>query len=236
MALIDCRDLTLSYDGNVVLSRLSFQVEDGDCLYVLGENGCGKSTLLKAMLSLKSPDGGEIVFQEGLRRGDIGYLPQQTEAQKDFPANVWEVVLSGCLNSRGLRPFYSKADRARARANMEKLGIADLSRACFRELSGGQQRRVLLARALCAAKRLLLLDEPFAGLDPVITQDLYRIVEELSGEGMTVVMVSHDLAGAVSHASRILHLQKNGPAFFGTVPEYLNSSLGRRFLGDAGND
>ena len=165
MALITCRDLTLSYDGNVVISQLSFQVNWG--LFVhRGENGCGKSTLLKAMLSLKSPDGGEIVFQEGLRRGDIGYLPQQTEAQKDFPANVWEVVLSGCLNSRGLRPFYSKADRARARANMEKLGIADLSRACFRELSGGQQRRVLLARALCAAKRLLLLDEPFAGLDP----------------------------------------------------------------------
>jgi zinc transport system ATP-binding protein len=234
MALIECRDLTLSYDGNVVLSGLSFQVEEGDYLCVVGENGCGKSTLLKAILSLKSPDSGEILFREGLRQEDIGYLPQQTEAQKDFPANVWEVVLSGCLNSRGLRPFYSKEDRARARANMEKLEIGDLARACFRELSGGQQRRVLLARALCAAKRLLLLDEPFAGLDPVITQDLYRTARELRGEGMTIVMVSHDLAGAAANASHILHLQK-GPAFFGTVPDYLNSSLGRRFFGDCGN-
>ncbi|HHU22741.1 MAG TPA: ABC transporter ATP-binding protein [Clostridiales bacterium] len=232
MALITCRDLTLSYDGNVVISQLSFQVNSGDYLCIVGENGSGKSTLLKAILSLKSPDRGEIRFHEGLKQEEIGYLPQQTEAQKDFPANVWEVVLSGCLNSKRLCPCYSKEDRARARANMEKLEIADLARACFRELSGGQQRRVLLARALCAAKRLLLLDEPFAGLDPVITHDLHGIVKELNDEGSTIIMVSHDLSGAIAHASHILHLQK-GPLFFGTVSDYLQSSPGMRFLGEA---
>ena len=230
MALLTCRDLCLAYENNCVLSGLSFTVEPGDYLCIVGENGSGKSTLIKALLSLKTPASGEILMGEGLKRNEIGYLPQQTSAQKDFPASVWEVVLSGCLNRRGLRPFYSAADKARAAQNLTRLGIESFQHRSYRALSGGQQQRVLLARALCATSKLLLLDEPVAGLDPIVTQELYRLIQQLNQSGITVIMVSHDLASAVKYASHILHLQQK-PLFFGTVDDYLLSTVGQRFLG-----
>lgn len=231
MPLITCRDLELSYDGRKVLTGLSFTLDAGDYLCIIGENGSGKSSLMKALLTLKAPDSGEIIFGDGLLRREIGYLPQRSGIQSDFPASVWEVVLSGCLNSEGVRPFHSKEARQQAEENLQKLGISELKRCSYRDLSGGQQQRVLLARALCSAKKLILLDEPVAGLDPVASGDMYSAIARLNEGGMSVIMVSHDIAGAVKYASHILHLHHE-PLFFGTRDDYLRSDIGHRFTGD----
>lgn len=230
MSLITCENLELSYEKNIVLSDLSFSLESGEYLCIVGENGSGKSTLVKTLLGLKSPGRGKIVLGDGLKRNEIGYLPQQTSAQKDFPASVLEVVQSGCLNRIGLRPFYSKKERKVAEENMEKLGVLEFRRKSYRELSGGQQQRVLLARALCSTKKLLLLDEPVAGLDPVATGELYSIIKSINLEGITVIMVSHDIKSSVEYASHILHLQ-NKPLFFGKTADYILSPAGCYFLG-----
>jgi len=229
MSLLICRDVSFSYEGTIVLSDLGFSVEAGEYLCIVGENGAGKSTLLKGLLHLKKPSSGEILTGDGLRPTEIGYLPQQTAAQKDFPASVWEIVLSGRLNGCGLRPFYNRADKQDVQNKLSLLGIAELSRRCYRDLSGGQQQRVLLARALCATKKLLLLDEPMTGLDPVMTAELYRVIADLNrNHGITVVMVSHDVHGAVEHADHILHLG-NRQLFFGSTADYLQSDAGKRF-------
>lgn len=234
MSLITCKDVTLSYENTVVLSNLSFELNPGDYLCIVGENGSGKSTLVKTLLSLKHTSAGTVTFGDGLKQNEIGYLPQQTSAQKDFPANVWEVVLSGCLNSRSYRPFYSSQEKQLARTNMEKLGITEFAKRSYKELSGGQQQRVLLARALCATKKLLLLDEPVAGLDPVVTLELYRIIKQINDEGITVIMVSHDVASAVKYASHILHIH-NKTLFFGKTEDYIASDAGKLFLGGEHN-
>ncbi len=228
MALINISDASLGYEGKSIVTGLNFSVNKGDYLCIVGENGSGKSTLMKTLLGQKHVISGKIEFSEGLKQKEIGYLPQQTEVQKDFPASVKEIVLSGCLNNCGLRPFYSKADKTRAKENMEKLGITELENKCYRELSGGQQQRVLLARALCATKKLLILDEPVAGLDPVVTQNLYKIIKDINSEGITVIMVSHDISSAVKYASHILHISHT-PLFFGTKEDYLKSEICRFF-------
>ncbi len=225
--LIECKKLSFEYDGRRVLSDLSFSVSEGDFLCVVGENGSGKSTLVKALLGLKKPQNGSIEFSGGLRPTDIGYLPQRTETQKDFPASVREVVLSGC---RGNSPFRTKAQKALARESMELLGIAELASRSFRNLSGGQQQRVLLARALCSTQRLLLLDEPTAGLDPLVTRELYSVIDSLHKKGITVIMVSHDIGVALDKATHMLHLHQAGN-FFGDTDHYLNCDECRRFLG-----
>lgn len=222
MALIKTNEITLSYENMTVIDKMSFEVNAGDYLCIVGENGSGKSTLIKALLSLKKPVSGSIDFGEGLRRSEIGYLPQQTGAQKDFPASVGEVVISGCLNRRGLRPFYSAKDRALAMENMMKLGIWELRRRSYRELSGGQQQRVLLARALCATRKLLLLDEPVSGLDPMVTAELYGIISGINKSGVTVIMVTHDIAAAMKYASHILCL-RSGSWYFGTKQQFAES-------------
>ena len=230
MALITCQDLTLGYENTPVARHLSFTVAQGQYLCIVGENGSGKSTLMKTLLGLRDPLAGSITFGDGLHKNEIGYLPQQTPVQRDFPASVQEVVLSGCLNRCGLRPFYSKAERALAARSMERLGIAPIARRCYRELSGGQQQRVLLARALCATRKLLLLDEPVAGLDPKVTAELYDLVAELNRtDGITVIMISHDIAAAVQYASHILHIGEGQRLFFGTAAAYLNSPVGQMF-------
>lgn len=230
MALIACDNVSLGYDGHAVVENLNFAVERGDYLFVVGENGSGKSTLIKTLLKLKTPFSGEIIMGEGLKQTEIGYLPQQTAIQRDFPASVEEIVLSGRLNSIGLKPFYGKKEKEAAKNAMEKMGITSLSKRCYRELSGGQQQRVLLARALCAAKRLLLLDEPVAGLDPSAMAEMYAIIERLNKvDGITVVMISHDIAAAVKYANRILHVAHT-PLFFGSKEDYLKSEIGGIFL------
>lgn len=229
MAIITCSDVSLGYDGRTVVENLNFSVEQGDYLCVVGENGSGKSTLIKTLLKLKAPLSGEITMGDGLKQTEIGYLPQQTVIQKDFPASVEEIVLSGCLNSMGLKPFYGKTEKEKAKTAMEKMGITHLCKRCYRELSGGQQQRVLLARALCATKKLLLLDEPVAGLDPKVTAEMYALIEKLNREDdITIIMISHDIAAAVRYATHILHVAHE-PLFFGTKDDYLKSEIGNIF-------
>ncbi len=231
MSLMRCENVSLAYEGKTVAANITFSIEQGDYLCIVGENGSGKSTLIKGLLGLKQPSAGTIVFGDGLTGDQIGYLPQQTVQQQDFPASVYEVVLSGCLNRCGLRPFYNRSEKAAARKNMERMGILDLSSRCYRELSGGQRQRVLLARALCATKKLLLLDEPATGLDPLVTLELYDLMQTINHEDhIAIIMVSHDIKSAVSHASHILHLDHT-PLFFGTTERYLESEPGKLFLG-----
>ena len=227
--LLACRDVSLGYEGQSVLTHLDLSVRQGDYLCIVGDNGSGKSTLLRGLLGLLHPLSGEIWRSPELQKGAIGYLPQQTRAQKDFPATVYEVVLSGCLNQKGMKFFYSPAQKSMALMNMGKLGILELKDQCYRDLSGGQQQRVLLARALCAARSLLILDEPITGLDPAAAQDLYKTLTYLNQkEGMAVVMVTHDLKAALRSARTVLHIGRRGH-FLGTPAEYLASPMGHRF-------
>ena len=231
MALISCENLRFAYDGVPVLEDVNFALKAGDYLCVVGENGSGKSTLIKGLLGLKAPDGGSIRFGDGLKSTEIGYLPQQTQVQRDFPASVQEVVLSGCLNGLGRRLHYNETDRQLARHNMERMGIEDLAGKSYQALSGGQQQRVLLARALCATRKLLLLDEPVTGLDPIATGELYNLIKLVNlCDDITVIMVSHDIHAAVRYATHILHLGHR-QLFFGSAAEYRESDLARRFLG-----
>ena len=234
MAQLICKDLSLGYEGKEILGGISFTVNAGDYLCIVGENGSGKSTLMKTILGLHAPLGGEIRTEEGLHQNQIGYLPQQTLVQRDFPASVFEIVLSGCQGRRGLRPFYTKADRALALENIEKMGISHLTRRCYRELSGGQQQRVLLARALCATRKVLLLDEPVSGLDPKVTAEMYALISKLNREGITIIMISHDLDAALRDASHILHVGRK--VFFGTREAYLASDLARGFEAERRED
>lgn len=233
MSLIKCENIALAYDGKEVASDISFQVNRNDYLCIIGENGSGKSSLIKAILGLIKPTRGQIVFGDGLRQSEIGYLPQQTAVQKDFPASVNEVVLSGCLNSsQAFAPFYTKEQKNKAYENMERLRISDLKDKCYRELSGGQQQRVLLARALCATKSILLLDEPVTGLDPIVTSDFYKLINEINvGMDITVIMVSHDIASAVENSTHILHLQHK-QLFYGKTKDYLETDIGKYFSGN----
>lgn len=228
MSFITCENLKMGYEGTVVFDNLSFSVNSGDYLCIVGENGSGKSTLMKCLLGLIAPLSGNIEYGEGLERKYIGYLPQQNDIQSDFPSSVYEVVLSGTLNRRKF-PFYSKEQKKIAADNMQKVGISDIKNKSFQELSGGQQQRVLLARALCATKKLIILDEPISGLDPLASQDFYDLVKELNKGGITIVMVSHDITSAVNHASHILHLSSDG-FFYGTTHKYMHSSYGEKFL------
>lgn len=231
MNLITCRDVTFSYEGVDVITSLNFTVDQGDYLCVVGENGSGKSTLIKGILELKKPASGELVFGQDLSLNEIGYLPQQTNVQKDFPASVWEVVLSGCLNSLGNKLFFGYKEKALARKQLELLRLTKIKDACYRDLSGGQQQRVLLARALCASQKLLVLDEPVTGLDPVVTMEFYHLIKELNRlRGISIIMVTHDIKEAVSQADHILHLH-NRQLYFGSVEGYLATPLGKFFSG-----
>ncbi|MCR4723728.1 MAG: ABC transporter ATP-binding protein [Eubacteriales bacterium] len=227
MSLITVHDLSVGYGGHAVAKGLNFSVRQGDYLFIIGENGSGKTTLMRTLLRLQEPLEGRILFGDGLRNSEIGYLPQQTALQKDFPASVREIVMSGFQGRCGLRPFYSKKEKHLASDSLRRMGIEDLKDRCYRELSGGQQQRVLLARALCAADSLLLLDEPVSGLDPKGSAEMYGLISEMNRDGITVIMVSHDIDAAVAYASHILQLGKD--VFYGTKNEYLNSPAGRLF-------
>lgn len=229
-ALITCSHVDFGYENQDAVIDLTMDVEEGEYLCVVGANGSGKSTLVKGLLGLLKPTGGSLVVSEELKKTGIGYLPQQTVAQKDFPATVWEVVLSGALGRSGNRPFYGKMEKETAIAAMEKLGICQLRQRCYRELSGGQQQRVLIARALCAARKMLILDEPVTGLDPSAIQDFYSLIRRFNREGVTIFMVTHDVANVAGQADRILHLQQK-ILFLGPPEEYKKTPEGRRFLG-----
>ena len=235
MAQLTCQNLCVGYDGKPVLQDLNFEVCPGDYLCIVGENGSGKSTLMKTILGLQTPISGRILTGDGLRKNEIGYLPQQTQVQKDFPASVREIVLSGCQGRCGSRPFYSKKEKQLAAEAMDKMRITALAKRCYRELSGGQQQRVLLARALCATEKMILLDEPVSGLDPKVTAQMYALIETLNRrDGITTIMISHDIAAAVRYATHILHIGKT--VFFGTKEEYLQSPQGKLFAAQKGGE
>ncbi len=240
MSIIDCKNLSVSYEGKTIVSDVSFSINAGDYLCILGENGSGKTTLMKTLLGLKKPDKGLVLFGDGCSVGNssdatckrvhkIGYLPQQTNFQKDFPATVMEIVLSGTLNGKGFKPFYTKEDKKKAQSAMESLGILDLKKASYMELSGGQQQRVLLARALCSTQDIIFLDEPVAGLDPKVTLDMYEIIRTLNEIGITIVMISHDIEAALEYSNHVLHLNKDMD-FFGTTEEYRHTELCEHYL------
>lgn len=228
MALLEVKDLAVGYDSRSVLNHLNFCVNEGDYLCIVGENGSGKSTLIKTILKLQDPISGEVIYGDGLVANEIGYLPQQTVVQKDFPASIREVVMSGLQGRKGLKAFYTKQDRETAERNMERMGILEIADKCYRDLSGGQQQRVLLARALCATQKMLLLDEPVSGLDPQVTGEMYSLIKKLNDEGITILMVSHDIQAAIKYASHILHV--GDTVFFGKKEEYLESQLGKLYL------
>ncbi|MCR5743910.1 MAG: metal ABC transporter ATP-binding protein [Lachnospiraceae bacterium] len=228
MALLTIQNLSLGYESRAIIEGLNFTVNEGQYLCIVGENGSGKTTLMKTLLGLQDPLGGQILIGDGLKKNEIGYLPQQTLVQRDFPASVREIVLSGCQSRCGLRPFYNKAEKQLAADNMERMGITQFANRCYRDLSGGQQQRVLLARALCATQKILLLDEPVSGLDPKVTAEMYSLIKKLNDEGITIIMISHDIETATRYASHILHIGSN--IFYGTKDEYLESEVGRFFL------
>lgn len=229
MEQIKSQNLSLGYGGKEIIHNLNFSVNKGDYLCIVGENGSGKTTLMKTILGLHTPMSGNLSIQPELKKTQIGYLPQQTLVQKDFPASVREIVLSGCQNRGGFRPFYNKADKEIALNNMEKMGIKALADKCYRELSGGQQQRVLLARALCATQKMLLLDEPVAGLDPRVTEEMYSLIYKLNQEEkITIIMITHDTSAAVKYSSHILHI--GNELFFGTRSQYLQSNFAKNYL------
>lgn len=230
MKQLECKNVYINYDTNNAVKNVSFSIDEGDYLCIVGENGSGKSSLIKAILGLEKIKSGEILFLNGIKKSEIGYLPQQTIVQKNFPASVYEVVLSGTLNNRGIKPFYSKKEKELANQNIEKLGIKDIKNKSYKELSGGQQQRVLLARALCSTKKIIVLDEPITGLDINITKEMYSIIRKINEEGTTIIMVSHDINFAINNANKILHLQTECK-FFGTVNDYINSNIYKNFIG-----
>lgn len=228
MSFITVKNLEVGYEKKTITEPINFKVDKQDYLCIVGENGAGKSTLMKTLLGLIKPVSGDIVFGDGLKANEIGYLPQQTVVQRDFPASVREIVLSGCQARAGFRPFYNKEEKKLAEENMERMGITLLADNCYRDLSGGQQQRVLLARALCATRKVLLLDEPVSGLDPKVTADMYELINGLNREGITIIMISHDIAAAVKYATHILHV--GAKLFYGSREEYMESDVGRFFL------
>ncbi len=235
MAQIICRDLAIGYEGKTVVQNINLSVKEGDYLCVIGENGAGKSTFMKTLLGLLPPVSGKIEFHDGLKKNEIGYLPQQTEVQKDFPASVREIVLSGCQNHLGFWPFYRTKEKKYAEDMMKKLQITHLSKRCYRELSGGQQQRVLLARALCATRKILLLDEPVSGLDPQMTEEMYRLIEKINREDkITIIMISHDIRGTMEYASHILQIGQE--VIFESKENYLRAHTKRRTLENTGGE
>lgn len=229
MSQLTAKNLCLGYDGIPVSQHINFQVNKGDYICIVGENGSGKSTLVKTLVGLTPPVSGQIILGDDLTKSEIGYLPQHTPVQKDFPASVGEIVLSGFLASAGLKPFYTAKQKNIAMTNMERLGIANKKNRCYRDLSGGQQQRVLLARALCATRKMLLLDEPVSGLDPAATAEMYEIIKQLNEEERTtIIMVSHDIESAVKYASHILHMGST-LQFFGRKEDYVKSPLKASF-------
>ena len=232
MAQIICTNLSIGYENNIIVNNLNFEINKGDYLAIVGENGAGESTLIKTLLGLLKPISGSIEFGESLKRTDVGYLPQQTIVQKDFPASIYEVVLSGFLSKMGLRPFYTKKEKEIALSNINRMGLSGMEKHSYRELSGGQQQRVLLARALCATDKIIILDEPVAGLDPKVTEEMYELISSLNKDGTTIIMISHDLTSALEYSNKILHIGKD--SCFGTKEEYINSELGQKFINVGG--
>lgn len=227
---LTCKNITMAYDRITIMEDVNMEVCEGDYVSIVGENGTGKSSLIKGILGLVPLKKGEIIYGEGISKKNIGYLPQQTPAQNDFPASVMEVILSGCLGKSGFAPFYPAKAKKEVRKVMERLGITESAKKIFGSLSGGQKQRVLLARALMATDKILFLDEPIAGLDPLVTAEFYEIIADLNKkDNLTIIMVSHDIENAMRYSNKIFHMGEKD-YFFGSKEEYKNSIQAKVFL------
>ena len=225
MSLIETKNLTLGYDNIKVLKDLNFKIEENDFLCIVGPNGSGKSTLVKGILGLIRPIKGKVIYND-LKQKFIGYMPQETKIDSNFPASVYEIVLSGTLNRVGLRPYYSKEEKELANHNLKILGIEKLKEKSFSELSGGQRQKVLLARSLCATKKLLILDEPSNNLDSKSKKELYETITDLNkNHNITIIMITHDLDHNNLIGNKILSLRED-KVFFGTVNDFVRSVHG----------
>lgn len=230
--LLECKNLSVSFDGRPIIEDLSFTVNENDFICIVGENGTGKSTLTNAMLGLIPITSGNIELH-GICKSDIGYLPQKLKVENNFPASVYEIVMSGFVGKSIFNPFYTKSQKCKAEDSIELLSIDGIKSRPFTELSGGQQQRVLLARAICAAEKLVLLDEPVTGLDAQSSDNFYKLIMHLNSEhGVAVVMVSHDIERSVQFAGKVLHLGADN-YFFGTVDEYKATDYYKNFLKEA---
>jgi len=229
MKIIECKKLNIGYADKLVCSNITFSVEKGQYVCIIGENGSGKSTLIKTILGLNKPLNGRVVFGGHFNKSHVGYLPQQTEFQKDFPATVREIVMSGFLGRMGFRPFYNKVEKEKCNKILSQLGATDYQDKSFKDLSGGQQQRVLLARALCATDELLVLDEPTNGLDARAIRHFYELIDKLNRDnGLTVVMVTHSVENVIKYATHVVYL-KDTMEFAGAKEEFLNSEYAKYF-------
>jgi len=226
--LIECNNLCIGYDNNIIEKDLNLKIEENDYLVIFGENGTGKTTFLKTILGLNKPISGEIIIDKDIKRNEIGYLPQKTTVQKDFPASIWEIVLSGCQSSLGFKPFYTKKEKQKAKDSIDLVGLSDMEKKSFRVLSGGQQQRVLLARAFCATQKMLILDEPVTGLDPIATKEMYELISNFNKKGVTIIMISHDVNEAIKYANKVLYF--GSTIYYGTKEEFMNSEIGSKYL------
>ena len=232
MSLIKCNNIEFKYDGKEILKNISFEVNKGDYLCIIGENGSGKSTLLNIISGVLKPNNGTVTLDSNLSKKEIGYLPQKSEIYENFPASVYEVVISGCVNKLSIIPFCRRKEKQIANYNMNLLEISNIKNKCFHELSGGQKQRVLLARTLCSTRDIILLDEPVSGLDPIITESFYNVVNHLNNEhGTTVVMVSHDIQNCFKYASHILYIGKE-LFYYGSKSDFLNSEFSKNIRGN----
>ena len=219
MSLIELDNVTLGYDKHIVLKNIDLKIEEGDFICVVGPNGSGKSTLIKGILGLIKPLKGKIKYN-GLKQNFIGYMPQETKVDANFPASVSEIVLSGTLNSIGLKPFYSKEAKEKVLKTLKLLNIENIKNKSFADLSGGQRQKVLLARSLCATSKLLILDEPSNNLDTKSKEKLYETIKNLNEEGITIIMITHDLDHDTLLGNKILSLRED-EIFFGTTEEFV---------------
>ena len=226
MKILECKKLNIGYNERSICKDISFEVESGQYICVIGENGSGKTTLLKTILGLNKPISGKVVFDKKFDKSNLGYLPQQTDMQKDFPATVLEVVMSGFINKMKFRPFYNKREKEKAQEILKYLNITDLQKRSYKDLSGGQQQKVLLARALCSTNELLILDEPTNGLDARSIKSFYELLADLNSQGMTIIMISHNLDKVINYASHIVYL-KGTPEFIGTKEDFLQTEYAK---------
>lgn len=215
--LFELKNLSCGYNKDLIIKNLNMKMEDGDFICVVGPNGAGKTTLIKTILGLIKPLKGEVIYHD-LKPSFIGYMPQESKIDSRFPASNMEVVLSGTLNK--VKHFYSKEDRERALNNFKLLGISKLKDKSFKDLSGGERQKVLLARSLSATSKLLILDEPSNNLDSKSKKELYKLIEDLNQKGLSIMMITHDLDHGNLIGNKILSLREDD-TFFGSVESFV---------------
>jgi zinc transport system ATP-binding protein len=220
-SILELKQLRLGFGDNIVINNASLVLEEGDFACIVGANGAGKSTLVRAILGLIKPLGGDIHYCGDLKQTQIGYLPQETRPDSNFPATVEEIVLSGCLGHMGWKPFYCHKEKQHIRRSLKILGIESLAKKRFVDLSGGQKQKVLLARSLSATTKMIILDEPSNSLDHKSRKDFYKTLKNLNREqGLTILMITHDLDADDLIGNKVIAI-KEGKVTLSETNDYL---------------